>query len=583
MVEQVMDVRPQAEEVMQLGFDYSQVDEGIRDQVRDAAQKIRAYGESLKGSMIAIGKRLQEVKYMLPHGQFETWIEVEFGLSQRTAQNLMNVAKVYGERKSEIVSFLPDAVLYALAAPSTPEEVRVEIEQRAANGEHVKVADVRESKQAHTEKAAVKFAEPKPAKARPEPEPERYAPVWELESAVRVWLNAEAGRSAHDGRTVDDILFNLKAQLKRPLEGGWLEQLQASIIERHRRSDLADAINNVASQRKQAKAQAEARAVYVEPAHEVGAQPQPADAETIETLLMPHEALRAAGFVIQRTHDERGVFVFRWSLRDGRFGEWLPLAQEAADQGLRWHKAFGDRLPTPEVDDEAVTWQEPTPEQRQWQAEASAEFEPQGDALVCDPLQISEGRADSPDFLSVLNMATRDELVEALCSQSPMSEWHAERTAAIMARLDEIDAPSKPTEADRHASSVELLTSPTIDITTTLPMSLHWAIKQATVEDLQVALAKLPPQLVKGRGPVLRAALKNRGVSVPDVAPTQPDPRIEDAQALIDLLVAARDTAREHYGELTGRHSDMLEFERGIEGMLPHLMSLLEILEGGAE
>jgi hypothetical protein len=54
----------------------------------------------------------------------------------------------------------------------------------------------------------------------------------------------------------------------------------------------------------------------------------------------------------------------------------------------------------------------------------------------------------------------------------------------------------------------------------------------------------------------------------------KPDERIEDAQMLIDLLIAARDTAREHYGELTGRHSDLLSFERAVETMLVPLRKM---------
>ena len=44
----------------------------------------------------------------------------EFGFSQRTAQYRMNVAARFGT-KSETVALLNDAVLYLLAAPSTPD------------------------------------------------------------------------------------------------------------------------------------------------------------------------------------------------------------------------------------------------------------------------------------------------------------------------------------------------------------------------------------------------------------------------------------------------------------------------------
>ncbi|UGB28689.1 DUF3102 domain-containing protein (plasmid) [Methylorubrum sp. B1-46] len=67
------------------------------------------------------------MKELLGHGNFLPWIKDEFGMSDRTALNFMRVAERF---KSEIVSDLPPTVLYALAAPSTPDEVKDEIIDR---------------------------------------------------------------------------------------------------------------------------------------------------------------------------------------------------------------------------------------------------------------------------------------------------------------------------------------------------------------------------------------------------------------------------------------------------------------------
>lgn len=56
--------------------------------------------------------------------------------------------------------------------------------------------------------------------------------------------------------------------------------------------------------------------------------------------------------------------------------------------------------------------------------------------------------------------------------------------------------------------------------------------------------------------------------------------RRKRAELLRYMLVQARDAARRDYGDLTGRHTDMLEFERGVADMLPPLESLITILEG---
>lgn len=62
-------------------------------------------------------------------------------MSDRTALNFINVAKVYGG-KSETVSDLDPSALYALAAPKTPLEVREEIEKMIEAGEVVTKAEV---------------------------------------------------------------------------------------------------------------------------------------------------------------------------------------------------------------------------------------------------------------------------------------------------------------------------------------------------------------------------------------------------------------------------------------------------------
>ncbi len=103
-----------------LRFDYGQIAADVRDEVIGAALDIRQRIGRAQGDLIATGQRLTETKALLPHGQFQDWVEIEFGFSQRTAQNLMNVAERFAG-KSETVSLFSDSTLYLLAAPSTPE------------------------------------------------------------------------------------------------------------------------------------------------------------------------------------------------------------------------------------------------------------------------------------------------------------------------------------------------------------------------------------------------------------------------------------------------------------------------------
>lgn len=75
-------------------------------------------------------------------GRSRTGIEAEFEMTDRSALSFVRVAQLYGD-KSEIISDLPPTVLYALAAPSTPEEVREKVEKDVADGKQVTVAEVR--------------------------------------------------------------------------------------------------------------------------------------------------------------------------------------------------------------------------------------------------------------------------------------------------------------------------------------------------------------------------------------------------------------------------------------------------------
>lgn len=102
-----------------LKYNYDAVDADIREQVIEAALDIRQRINRAQGDLIATGQKLIETKAVLPHGQFEDWVQTEFGFSQRTAQNFMNVAERFAT-KSETVSLFSDSALYLLAAPSTP-------------------------------------------------------------------------------------------------------------------------------------------------------------------------------------------------------------------------------------------------------------------------------------------------------------------------------------------------------------------------------------------------------------------------------------------------------------------------------
>ena len=106
------------EEVV-LHFDYSRIDEKVRNQVMEAARDIKPRLKSLAREIFMIGRRLNEAKAVLPHGEWQSWLQEEFNLSVRSAQNFMAVDNRLSGKNANF-AFLDPSALYLLAAPSTP-------------------------------------------------------------------------------------------------------------------------------------------------------------------------------------------------------------------------------------------------------------------------------------------------------------------------------------------------------------------------------------------------------------------------------------------------------------------------------
>jgi hypothetical protein len=108
------------------GFDYTQLDHGTADFLREAATLIRSCKETWARAIIRIGMTLRGAKAHLPHGHFGAWLKAEFNMSERTAENYMSVERAFGS-KSETVADLPPTLMYKLAAPSTPRQIREKV------------------------------------------------------------------------------------------------------------------------------------------------------------------------------------------------------------------------------------------------------------------------------------------------------------------------------------------------------------------------------------------------------------------------------------------------------------------------
>lgn len=126
-------------------FDYTVFSEEVAAELRAAASKIRHRSQE---SMIEIGRSLLQVKKILKHGQFLTqfrsFLEIECGLTLRSAENAMSAARLMADPKNEMFSNLPITGLYALARKSTPEAVREQVRRLLSQGERPSVGRIKQ-------------------------------------------------------------------------------------------------------------------------------------------------------------------------------------------------------------------------------------------------------------------------------------------------------------------------------------------------------------------------------------------------------------------------------------------------------
>ncbi|HEY9847063.1 MAG TPA: hypothetical protein V6D03_12825 [Candidatus Caenarcaniphilales bacterium] len=108
---------------------YDSLDNQLRGMVQEATRDIQRRLKRTIHDIFQVGKRLNQVKALLPPGEFLRWFlvefEAEFGFTIRLAEHWMNVAKRFDEDQVEKFAELrfPLSSLYLIAAPSTPPAV----------------------------------------------------------------------------------------------------------------------------------------------------------------------------------------------------------------------------------------------------------------------------------------------------------------------------------------------------------------------------------------------------------------------------------------------------------------------------
>lgn len=147
-------------------FDYNSLDSNTSKFVQEQTGEIQALMKRTAQSIIKIGQKLIEVKGHLGHGRFGDWLEAEFGWTDRTARQFMQVAETFKSENFSDLSFAPSA-LYKLAAPSTPESARLEAIARAEAGELITHKTAKALKQKYVSASKKTELEPE-TEAKPE-------------------------------------------------------------------------------------------------------------------------------------------------------------------------------------------------------------------------------------------------------------------------------------------------------------------------------------------------------------------------------------------------------------------------------
>jgi hypothetical protein len=110
-----------------------------------SANDIRKAGKRAIGEIILIGGKLTEVEEKVGRARWLQWLHTEFrGWSEMQAGRFMHVHAMANSSSNNLLEMNIDiSALYLVAAPSTPDEVRAEVLERAAAGERIKHGEVR--------------------------------------------------------------------------------------------------------------------------------------------------------------------------------------------------------------------------------------------------------------------------------------------------------------------------------------------------------------------------------------------------------------------------------------------------------
>lgn len=139
-------VEATTEEVV-FAYDYSELDDSVRERAKLLTLEAKNFERRSLEAIVGFGKVAAEMQEILPHGKFIPWLESEFNLSQAMAYNFINVAKQFGNMMPRIQELpITLTVLYQIAEPNAPTELREAVLENAESGKKMSVKEVKDLK-----------------------------------------------------------------------------------------------------------------------------------------------------------------------------------------------------------------------------------------------------------------------------------------------------------------------------------------------------------------------------------------------------------------------------------------------------
>ncbi|WP_035295155.1 DUF3102 domain-containing protein [Brevibacillus thermoruber] len=159
-------------------------------------------------SAIEIGKRLNEVKALVPHGEWGAWLEANVHYSQSTANNFMRIAEEYGSNFQAIENL---SYTKALALLGVPAEEREQFVQ-----EHdVENMSARELQQTIKEKKRLEKELKKSQEAAEKERKEREALEKRVAQLQTELADAKIAGDAEEAQKLQEALAEAQAKVKQ--------------------------------------------------------------------------------------------------------------------------------------------------------------------------------------------------------------------------------------------------------------------------------------------------------------------------------------------------------------------------------